>query len=312
MFNLFPEPYNLTALTGPRSQQFEKREDAFQQLVGDALKEMGGHHVRVSPTKNQDGSIDIYIAGEFNLVEPFQGLEFPIIVECKDHDDRLSKVEQNIANGWRNVAQKLKKQAAQGWSNLFLPWKEAKSYVYCISSMINTQTRMDLQNKIQSFFDKLPKNKKSSLQNVRVLEWDNLRHWFNHLPRLTDEWMGVHLENIINLEIYTSRLSGFKEYLNKSKLEFVAPKTDDPCHPDQILNRLSQTEDEPGVLVVGAGGVGKTRTVLEVSHKAAEEGWRVLYILPDEPPVTTEDLGEVVLPYEGKTLLVFPESCDLG
>jgi len=305
MFNLFPEHYNLRKLTGPRAQQFEKREDAFQQLVGDALKEMGGHCVYVSPTKNQDGSIDIYLDGKFNLDEPFQGLEFPIIVECKDHDDQLSQVEQNIGKGWGKVEQKLKKQAEQGWINLFSPWKQAKSYVYCISSMINTQTRIDLQNKIQTFFNNLPNHQRLPLQNIRVLHWDNLRHWFDHLPRLVDEWMGVLLKNIISLEIYKSRLSGFKEYLKKSKLEFVAPTPDNPCHPHQIMNRLNQTNDKPGVLIVGAGGVGKTRTVLEVSQKAAEQGWRVLYVLPDDPPVTAEDLAEAVLPYQCKTLLVF-------
>lgn len=305
MFNLFPEHYNLKELTGPRALQFEKREDAFQQLVGDALKEMGGHRVYVSPTKNQDGSIDIYLDGEFNIDEPFLGLEFPIIIECKDHDDRLPGVRKNITDGWNVVKTKLRKRAKQGWSDLFLPWKQAKSYVYCISCMTNTQTRMDLQNKIQTFFDDLPKDQKLSLQNVRVLEWDNLKHWFNNLPRLIDEWMGVHIENIISLKIYKSGLSGFKEYLKKSKLDFIAPAPDDPCHPDQILNRLIQKNDKSGVLIVGTSGVGKTRTVLEVSQRAAKKGWRVLFVLPDEPPVTAEDLAEVVLPCHCKTLLVF-------
>ena len=317
MSNLFPEHYDLKNLKGPRALQFDKREDAFQQLVGDALKEMGGHCVYVSPTKNQDGSIDIYLDGEFTLIEPFQDLEFPIIVECKDHDDQLSQVVQNIEKGWGKVKQKLKKHAEQGWGDLFLPWQQAKSYVYCISSLINTQTRIDLQNNIQAFFDNLPNHQRSPLQNIRVLHWDDLRHWINQLPRIVDEWLGVYLENVISLEIYKSRLSGFKQYLRKSKLEFVAPLPDNPCHPRQIMKRLNQTNDKPGVLIVGAGGVGKTRTVLEVSQIAGEQGWRVLYVLPDEPLVTAEDLAEVVLPYHCNTLLVFDyldqmQNLDLG
>ncbi len=304
-------------MNGPRALQFDKREDAFQQLVGDALKEMGGHCVYVSPTKSQDGSIDIYLDGEFTLIDPFQDLEFPIIVECKDHDDQLSQVSKNIEKGWGKVKQKLKRHAEQGWGDLFLPWQQAGSYVYCISSLINTQTRINLQNNIRAFFDNLPNQQRRPLQNIRVLHWDDLRHWMNQLPRIVDEWLGVYLKNVISLKMYKSRLSGFKQYLRKSKLEFVAPLPDNPCHPHQIMKRLNQTSDKPGVLIVGAGGVGKTRTVLEVSRIAEEQGWRVLYVLPDESLVTAEDLAEVVLSYQCKTLLVFDyldqmQNLDLG
>ncbi len=317
MFYLFPEHYDLKNLKGPRAQQFDKREDAFQQLVGDALKEMGGHGVYVSPTKNQDGSIDIYLDSEFSLIEPFKDLEFPIIVECKDHDDQLSHLVQNIEKGWGKVKQKLDKHAEQGWKKLFLPWQRAKSYVYCISSLINTQTRIDLQNNIQTFFDNLPDHHRPPFHKIRVLHWDDLRHWLNQLPRVVDEWLGIYLENVLNLKKYLSRLSGVKQYLKKSELEFVAPLLDNPCHPNQIMKRLNQTIDKPGILIDGAGGVGKTRTMLEVSQIAEEQGWRVLFVLPNEPLVTVERLAEVILPYKNKTLLVFDyldqmQNLDLG
>jgi hypothetical protein len=58
-------------------------------------------------------------------------------------------------------------------------------------------------------------------------------------------------------------------------------------------------------LLVGAGGVGKTRTSLEVARIAEEHGWRSLHILPDEPGITSEDLARAALPGNSPTLLIF-------
>ncbi|MBU6401883.1 MAG: hypothetical protein KGS61_16325, partial [Verrucomicrobia bacterium] len=60
MSQLFPERFALEKLKGARATQLAKREDAFQQLVGDGLITVAGHRASVAPTKGQDGSIDVF------------------------------------------------------------------------------------------------------------------------------------------------------------------------------------------------------------------------------------------------------------
>jgi hypothetical protein len=111
---------------GPLAQHCVEREDLFQQLVGSLLRERFGPRVHVSPTKGQDGSIDIFVDAGDDTKGTFLGLSFPLIVECKDHDDTLVHVTNNVQTGWKKVAKKLIDQATKGWAGTFQPWKTAK------------------------------------------------------------------------------------------------------------------------------------------------------------------------------------------
>jgi hypothetical protein len=104
---------------------------------------------------------------------------------------------------------------------------------------------------------------------------------------------------------YCASLTGFRRYLRPEVLPFIAPEEGANTQPEAILSRLETLAGSGGVLLKGVGGVGKTRTALEVGHRAEAKGWRVLHALPGEPGVTVEEIGEVLLSGSAPTLLVF-------
>jgi len=304
---VFPSHFQLTALRGPRAIQFASRENAFQQLVGDALKEMTGSFVHVSPTKGQDGSIDCFVDNGGNLTGPFEGLGVPIVIECKDHDDAVRDLRKNILRQWTRLSDKLQARSLTGWKGLFQPWTRARGYVYCISAVLQSQQiRDDLTATIQRFFASLPATQRPPIDFVRVVDWNDLRQWLETLPHVTDAWLGVELELVLDHSTYLDRLTGSREFLRPSKLEFVPPPENSPFHPARILDQLEAPSGRDGVLLVGVGGVGKTRTAIEVSSLAVRRNWRVLHVLPGDPGVGADNLAQFVLPYpNSKTLLVF-------
>ena len=86
---LFPEIFDPSVLRGVRGRQFPRREDAFQQLVGDGFRELRrGLGIHVSPTRGQDGSIDIFIEQSADGDDGcLPELPKPLIVECKDTEE---------------------------------------------------------------------------------------------------------------------------------------------------------------------------------------------------------------------------------
>ena len=61
MQKVFPQQFDLRLMSGLRAKQFTKPEDAFQQLIGDALKEMAGALAHIAPTRGREGSIDAFV-----------------------------------------------------------------------------------------------------------------------------------------------------------------------------------------------------------------------------------------------------------
>ena len=301
----FPNKFDLASLSGPRSKAFSQREDAFQQLIGEALQFAGGPGAHVAATKGPDGSIDAWVETGPENPSPLQGLPAPIVVECKDHDDTLRNWAQNVSTGWSKVLTKLKNASAKGWSDLFVPWTRARSYAYCVSAVLRQADRDDLTKSIQQFFADLPDDQRPPIEAVRVLDWTDLRPWLSSMPRVCDSWLGIGSSAILSHDEYIATLSGFREYMLSSKLPFVSPSAGDSTAPDALFRTLSGDPDKPGILLVGAGGVGKTRTSLEVARLAEQAGWRSLHVMPDESEVTSEDLARVVLPGGQPTLLIF-------
>ncbi|NTW69946.1 MAG: hypothetical protein HGB23_08900 [Chlorobiaceae bacterium] len=304
---LFPLRFDPSALQGPRAIQHPNRPDAFQQLVGDVLREEFGFRVSVSPTKGKDGAIDAFI-DDRNDDSALANLPAPQIIECKDHDDSCKDFLDNINQGWYSVADKLQKQAALGWTGDFEPWRRVKSYVYCISSNIGKQAnREKLQQKLTNFFFKELKEslRPPLLEEIRILDWSDLQDNFNRFPRIADKWIGLQLPKIKTHAEYCDSLTQFRRYLLEENFPFVAPETENlNAGPTNILIRLEQLVGKGGVLLKGIGGVGKTRTALEVAQLSDDKGWRVLHLLPGEPGLTVDDLSEVLFSGNEKTLLV--------
>ncbi|MCB1231408.1 MAG: hypothetical protein KDN19_14140 [Verrucomicrobiae bacterium] len=126
------------------------------------------------------------------------------------------------------------------------------------------------------------------------------------------------LTNVISLSDYRDGLAGFRRFLSSVNLPFRSPDRRSPYHPDELLRSLETSGDAKGVLLAGAGGVGKTRTTFEVAQLAESQGWRVIYVLPGQPAVTAEKIVEAVLAHgPGMTMVVIEyldqmQELDLG
>ena len=303
----FPLRFEPSFWNGPRARQYSDRSDAFQQLVGDALRELFGSRASVSPTEGRDGAIDAFIGeDQSGRQHAFADLPAPQIIECKDHDDTRDGYLMNIAIGWRKVAEKLRRQALSGWTGHFRPWHRARSYVYCMSAVLPNQEERDkLLRSITEFFDGLPADQRPPLEKIRVLDWADLRDLLDRLPRVADRWIGTGLTLVLGHAEYCARLTRFRRYLLEGYLPFVEPAIETKIHPQAILARLEALAGVGGVMLKGVGGVGKTRMALEVAHLADASNWRVLHVLPGEPGVTIEDLSAVLFTGSTRTLLVF-------
>lgn len=302
---IFPRRFDFSSeqWRGERSKQFSnKRDDAFQQLVGDALREAIPAAVQVMQTEGNDGSIDAFISEGAILPPLLSRLRSPAIVECKDNDDHKDAVIENVIAGWRKVANRLAQAAARGWPDLYQPWVHARSYIFITSALLpHKEARDRLTNEIEQFFGRLRAAGQSNVESVMVLDWSELRSLFDRLPRLADAWLGVQLPWLITHEQRKQRLTGASRYLNE--LPFVEPDTSSPIHPARLFDAVLACANDCGVLVTGPGGIGKTRTMLEVAAIAAAHGWRVLHVV-SQAKLTSEHLVDTILGTPGNTLLI--------
>jgi arsenate reductase-like glutaredoxin family protein len=300
----FPNHFRPAALRGYRAREHTEREDAFQQLVGDGLREDRGGDSVVAPTKGADGSIDAFVPAR-GEPDPYLLLPTPLIVECKDHDDELADVTRNVRAGWAKMEKKLRPKAEEGWPDTYAPWKRARGYLYCVSAVLPSQAARDqLQADIEGFFAELRRLGLCSIERVRIMDWSDLRAWLDRLPRVADHWLGVGLPGLLPQKEFVRRLSGFQQYLLEEHLPFVAPELGAQTHPDVLWQRVQAQAGTGGMLLVGPGGVGKSRTLMETAMRADRAGWRVLHALPGERALTVEGLAEEVLAGNRPTLLL--------
>jgi hypothetical protein len=101
-------------------------------------------------------------------------------------------------------------------------------------------------------------------------------------------------------------LDGLQRNLLEGNLPYVPPgEPASPLSPSNLLTRLMvRTDEAPGVLLVGAAGVGKTRTCFEVARLAIQHGWAVLHVTSGEPAVTITEIHEAILQTRADRVLV--------
>ena len=121
-------------------------------------------------------------------------------------------------------------------------------------------------------------------------------------PRLADRWLGTDTPTLLSHTDHANQLTGFARYLRD--LPFVEPSADNPAHPRRILSEATKIAGQQGILLVGVGGVGKTRTLLEVANLAASVGWRVLHTAGWGRGLTQDELTGETLDGRADTLLV--------
>ena len=172
----FGEAFTPLQWEGVRARQFTDEADAFQQLIGDALRGECRDAAIVSTTRGKDGSIDAWLRQTETLSARFRGFSLPLIVECKQHD-AAANLAKNIDQGWSGVADKLARQAAAGWPGNFSPWKHAHGYLYCISARLQPlSAREALEQRIRDFFASLPDAQRPPIiaEQIRVWDWGQL------------------------------------------------------------------------------------------------------------------------------------------
>lgn len=299
----FGENFAPAEWQGCRRRHFDKHEDIFQQLVCDALKSVFFDHAIVTTTSGQDGSIDAWVkAGAAAQGKHFEHFDFPCIIECKHHDGGSDNLADNIEQGWTKVRQKLKKQATTGWPGNFAPWRETRGYLYCLSARFpSPDAKLKFETKIRKFFaDELAALSIAQSQ-IRVWDWSDLANWLRNSRRLADEWLGIGFDTLQGHAEYRQDLSGFHAYLLSENLPFIAPEADDPICPAKLYARVRQGEN---LMLVGEGGVGKTRTAFEVAELAQRDHWRVVHLRQSERPFDPRELEEELLLHRGDTLVV--------
>jgi hypothetical protein len=159
----------------------------------------------------------------------------------------------------------------------------------------------DLKSRITGFLQTIA----PQITNVVVCDWDTLSFWLNKQRRVADSWLGVGHPAISEHLQYVNSLTGFRQYLLNEHLAYEAPHTDADTHPNVLWEFLTaeDAEHQPGLVIHGPGGVGKTRLCLEVATHAYEQGWRVLHLSPTEESLTERELTSVIVADTRPTLL---------
>lgn len=310
MTRAFPEHFQHRSWNGIRVRAFPEREDAFQQLVGDVLREAAPGQAIIVPTAGPDGSIDAYLESPADLSYLFPGAGYPLIVECKDNDDGRDSVGTNITSAWSKVEQKLRQKAKEGWPDAYGPWKKARGYLYITSAVIpSVSVRSRLQNAIEKLFNDLRAEGRSAIEKVKIADWSDLRAFLDRYPRMADQWLGTGLSALRSYREHLDSFEDFETYLRT--LKFVELDATNPAHPDRLLELVNlRSQAWGGVLLTGPGGVGKTRTLLEVAGRADAGGWRVMFITHAKPSVTLQELADVALQQRDSKVLFICDYLD--
>ncbi|MGB4228578.1 MAG: hypothetical protein WBJ68_18420 [Candidatus Dechloromonas phosphoritropha] len=138
-------------------------------------------------------------------------------------------------------------------------------------------------------------------------DWSDLGAWFRNSVSLSDHWLGIELPQWQDHCSHRSRLSqvkpdgkrSFLAYLLEENLPFIPPDREEPSHPDNLFKVLAA---DANILLLGEGGIGKTRTLYEVAERAVRQGWRVLHLATSENAIDLAAAASELLRHPGHTL----------
>ena len=285
---------------------------SFQNLVHELLEPEFPGLVRF-PAGGKDGCVD--------LVQDLRGDR--LVIECKHIGDGGFAEAQRR---WREVADKLGTHLAdpngptKGQSQ-YRPWYETdlpiRRFRFCIScSIVNSALRDQLTRDIRQSFAELASSHShlSHLANLstNLLDWGDLETRLRKNPHLLFRWFPatrpfglVPLDEIVEAGTLRSYLSSAKlpYYSRSHHLAAVpAPAGVDIPGEDALLDSLEGGQFT-GLVVTGAGGVGKTRLSLEIGRRAQERGWTVLRVRSRLHKDSLDALGERLTP-AARVLLV--------
>lgn len=309
----FPEKCRPFEWEGPYAVMARKETDhGFQRLITSILlADLGGQvHPSVSPPK-PDGKVDLWIEEGPNKSGLFLG-PYPAIVECKYHEEATW---ERLRDTWGEVRRGLQAAGEEKWTGREKPWLGARSYIYCVSSELDADLLLRLNNKIRNDLAALPRFGDATFADVavHVLSWPQLREWADEFPSVADRWLGLSSADILPTNDFLAQFrdDDFRRWLRADRLPFVEPSEDAAHHTLRILRLLEEQMAKGGVILHGAGGVGKTRTAIEVGRRAEglKKPWRVLHVNAKRG-VTVQDLFREIVPGGKQTTLIIYDYID--
>jgi hypothetical protein len=260
--------------------------DDFRDFVSEFLRASSGFG---RPVPRDSGSVD----GCIDLYCDQQGL----VVECKfvgaDVKDETGRVEQE----WKNVRDKLDENlrsldgAAAPSRAPYRPWADVtrpiKRYVFATSARLaNEAKQRELATQIQNFF-RANLGKRSGYQHlqlitVEVIDWTNITAQLVDHPALVFKWLKQWPEGFAELDDQSP--TGFRAFFHSEKLSYLARDSWQPPHDlrhpwteTSLVEEITQPETrDPIVVLIGRGGVGKTRLGLECARRMRALGWRTI------------------------------------
>ena len=285
---------------------------AFQVLVSELLKP-AYPDLYVFPCGGKDGGIDGIQDGQSSRV----------VLECKVvGQDEL----QTARSRWKEVRTRLEKHLAdpsgptKGQSQ-YGPWyrsdRPIAEYIFAVScDLSNLNARDTLEKEIGDFFRGLV-GQHAHLAHLRtltveVLDWNQLQQRLETSPHLVFRWFPK-TRPLGLLPLDEAVFQGtLRSYLDSANLPYYsraahrqkhACPVESPISDEGELLRLLEEPEKTGLIICGAGGVGKTRLAIEIGWLARERDWLVLRVGSTFRQEGLDQLAERLAP-ENRVLLL--------
>jgi hypothetical protein len=263
-----------------RDWQCLSPEDAFQRLVS-RLHEDDYDDFRSFPTLGRDGGIDCC------------GLDREtgkrVFFECKYTDGDGD--QETLMRIWKKTQSTLERNLVDEdrAQSQYRPWfrqdPPVGKYLFCVSvSLANASVYDTLRDTIRGLFRDLamkhPHLTHLSDITVDVLDWSRINLDIDKKPGVSWLLLDHQLPLGITRVGAPTQPGRFHAYLTSipylSRAEFRQRYTDiTPAEfptEDEILTRLKH---DPGIVISGRTGIGKTRLMIELGKRAEESGWVV-------------------------------------
>ncbi|HEX8166600.1 MAG TPA: hypothetical protein VF601_12535 [Beijerinckiaceae bacterium] len=260
--------------------------DDFRDFVGELLRSVPGYGCpELRDSGGPDGGIDLYCARE------------ALVVECKHVGADVPSPSERVDREWQEVRDRLDKALlseagqARPTRNPYRPWADAdrpiRRYIFTTSAVLaNEQRRRDLACEIKTFFHSTiaPRTGYGHLARIKVevLDWARISTLLEPLPALRFRWLDPWPPGYAELE--AGPLTGFRSFLHSTKLPYLSRDDWQPPHGTQkawtetglFQALLAPATEEPVLILIGPGGVGKTRLGLELARRLHGDGWWVI------------------------------------
>lgn len=254
----------------------------FRDFAGELLRAMPGYGC---PLPRDSGSVD----GCIDLFCEAEGL----VVECKSVGSNVKSESERVWQEWAQVKVKLTENlishdgAAAPARAPYRPWARAdapiKRYVFITSALLANKAAQDaLCADIAGFFHgtigELDGYGHLKKLEVEVIDWTAVWALLPDHPSLVFRWLKSWPSGFA--ELGDVPFKGFRAFLHGERLPYLS--REDWAPPNGLKHHWSErtvAEDlaaddrhEP-VVLIGHGGVGKTRSALEIALRLKSKGW---------------------------------------